>query len=71
MNQEVNDQEARDYRLGDSLRKDQVFLFERFHYSLEEKNERGVIVMDETDKNPDWRFVTLMENYFTKTVRRH
>ena len=57
------------YRLGDFLRKDQVFLFERFYYSLEEKNEHGVIVMDETDKNLDRRFVTLLENYFTKTLR--
>lgn len=57
------------YQLSDFFRKDQVFLFERFYYFLEEKNEHGVIVMDETEKNLDRRFVTRMENYFTKTVR--
>ncbi len=55
------------YRFDGFLRKDQVFLFERFFYFLEEKNEHGVIVMDETEKMQDHRFVTRMEKYFTKT----
>ena len=57
------------YRLGDFLRKDQVFLFERFFYLLEDRNEHGVIVMDETEKKQDSRFVTRMEKYFTKTEK--
>lgn len=52
---------------NDFLRKDQVFLFERFYYFLEEKNEYGLIVMDETDKKMDRWFVSRMKNYFTKT----
>ncbi len=49
------------------LRKDQVFLFERFFYVLEEKQEHGILVMDEVDKAEDRRFVRRMERYFTKT----
>ncbi len=54
-------------RYQDFLRKDQVFLFERFYYFLEEKNEHGVIVMDETERIQDGRFVVQMEKYFSKT----
>ncbi len=49
------------------LRKDAVFLFERFFYFLMEKQEHGVLVMDETDKHEDRRFVARMERYFTRT----
>ena len=57
-----------DYRLNDYLRKDVVFLLERFLYFLEAKRDRGVLVMDETDKREDRRFVARMEEYFTKTA---
>ena len=49
------------------LRKDHVFLFERFFYLLEEKQQHGILVMDEVDKTEDRRFVRRMERYFTKT----
>ncbi len=49
------------------LRKDQVFLLERYFYFLEAKNETGVIVMDETDKTEDRRFVQRLERYFKLT----
>ncbi len=49
------------------LRKDHVFLFERFFYLLEEKQEHGILVMDEVEKTEDRRFVRRMERYFTKT----
>ena len=55
------------YRVDNYLRKDIVFLLERFFYLLEEKREHGVIVMDETEKHQDRRFVTRLERYFTKT----
>jgi len=51
----------------DYLRKDHVFLFERFFYYLEEKREHGILVMDEVEKTEDRRFVRRMERYFTKT----
>ncbi len=50
------------------LRKDHVYLFERFFYLLEEKQEHGILVMDEADKTEDRRFVRRMERYFTKTT---
>jgi hypothetical protein len=50
------------------LRKDHVFLLERFFYFLEERREHGLIVMDEVDKSLDRRFVRQMEAYFAKTA---
>ena len=55
------------YPFDDYLQRDAVFLFERFFYLLEEKNEHCVIVMDETEKKQDQRFMGYMENYFTRT----
>lgn len=54
------------------LRKDQVFLLERFFYFLEAQQETGLIVMDGTEKAADRRFVRRMERYFelTDTGRR-
>ncbi len=50
------------------LRKDHVFLFERFFYLLERDKEHGLIVMDEVQKEEDRRFTRKMESYFTKTA---
>ena len=55
------------YQLDDYLRKDMVFLLERFFYFLEREKEHGVLVMDETEKQEDRRFVTRLERYFTNT----
>lgn len=49
------------------LRKDQVFLLERLFYFLESPREQGILVMDETEKTEDRRFVRRLQNYFTKT----
>ena len=49
------------------LRKDHVFLLERFFYFLEGKKEHGLLVMDEVDKTEDRRFVRRLESYFQKT----
>ena len=51
----------------DYLRKDHVFLFERFYYFLEAKKAHGLIVMDESERELDKQFVQRMERYFTKT----
>lgn len=61
----------RNFRFEDYLRKDLVFLLERFYYLLSEKNEHGVLVMDATEKVEDRRFVARMERYFTKTDSGH
>ncbi len=52
----------------DYLRKDHVFLFERFYYFLEAQHEHGLIVMDESEKTLDKKFVSRMESYFTRTA---
>jgi Protein of unknown function (DUF3800) len=54
------------------LRKDQVFLFERYFYFLEARQEHGLIVVDEVEKSWDRKFMRRIENYFSKTqVGRH
>ena len=54
-------------RAKECLRKDIVFLLERYFYFLEERREHGLLVLDETDKALDRRFVRRLENYFAKT----
>jgi hypothetical protein len=49
------------------LRKDHVFLFERFYYFLEAQAQHGLIVMDESEKTLDKKFVSRLESYFTRT----
>ncbi len=49
------------------LRKDHVFLLERFFYFLEARKEHGLLVFDAVDKGADRRFVRQLERYFTKT----
>ncbi len=49
------------------LRKDQVFLLERFFYFLEAKREHGLLVMDEVEKAADRRLVRRLEGYFSRT----
>jgi len=55
-------------REPDLLRKDLVFLLERYYYLLEMRNEPGLIVLDETEKIQDRRFVRMLERYFQETV---
>lgn len=49
------------------LRKDHVFLLERYFYFLEARKEHGLLVMDEVEKTEDRRFVRRLEGYFSKT----
>ena len=49
------------------LRKDQVFLLERFFHFLESEKEYGLLVMDEAEKSEDRRFVRRLQSYFRKT----
>lgn len=50
------------------LRKDQVFLLERYFYFLEKENEQGLLVLDETDKVADRKFVHRLEDYFRRST---
>ncbi|MCZ7662519.1 MAG: DUF3800 domain-containing protein [Thermoleophilia bacterium] len=49
------------------LRKDQVFLLERYFNLLEQEEQYGLLVMDEVDETDDRRFVRRLEAYFRKT----
>jgi hypothetical protein len=53
--------------LEEHLRKDLVFLFERFYYFLERRRDHGLLVFDQVEKTSDQRFVRQVEAYFTKT----
>ena len=55
------------YETEELLRKDHVFLFERYFYLLEQERKHGLIVMDEVEKSEDRRFVKRLEAYFRNT----
>ncbi len=52
----------------DILRKDHIFLLERFFYFLERERQMGLLVMDEVEKQEDRRFVKRLQDYFVKTA---
>ena len=56
-----------EYRFDHYLRKDHIFLQERFFYFLERQQEHGLLVMDQTEKQHDGRFVRRLYNYYTRT----
>lgn len=49
------------------LRKDQVFLLQRYFDFLEAEREHGLLVRDQVGHAQDRRFVSRMERYFTRT----
>ncbi len=49
------------------LRKDKVYLLERFFYFLEAERQCGLLVMDGTEKGQDRQFVHQLEAYFVRT----
>jgi hypothetical protein len=55
------------YEADEYLRKDQVFLLERYFYFLEQEKQHGLLVMDAVEKGEDRRFVRRLEAYFRKT----
>ena len=57
----------KNFQHADYLRKDHIFMQERFFYFLEQKQEHGLFVMDQTEKQLDKRFVKRLQNYYTKT----
>jgi hypothetical protein len=55
------------FQAEEFLRKDHVYLLERFFYFLEKKQQHGILVMDAVDRGADQRLVRRIERYFTKT----
>jgi len=53
---------------ADYLRKDHVFMLERYYWLLAERNDTGLIVMDRCEYSLDDRFVDQMQRYFTQTT---
>ncbi|MHC5540820.1 DUF3800 domain-containing protein [Singulisphaera rosea] len=56
------------YQADEYLRKDQVFLLERFFYFLEGEKQHGLLVMDEVEKTADRRCVRQLHRYFAHTA---
>ena len=54
---------------ADVPRKDIVFLLERYFYFLKERDETGLLVMDQTEKDNDRKLVQRMEKYFAHTLQ--
>lgn len=52
---------------ADYLRKDQVFLLERYYYFLEQQRSHGLLVLDRVDLSEDRAYLNRMQKYFTKT----
>ena len=50
------------------LRKDLVFLLERYFYFLESRQEMGLLVMDGSEKQADRKLVRRLERYFTQSM---
>ena len=55
------------HRDSDYARKDIIFMLERYFYALEEKQEHGLLVFDEVEKQSDRRFVKKLHHYFRET----
>lgn len=55
----------------DFLRKDYVYLFERYFYYLDDKPEEpsGIIVFDELEKSKSHILIGQIENYFKRTTK--
>jgi hypothetical protein len=53
------------------LRKDYVYMFERFYYFLEDKIDepQGIVVFDELEKSASHLLLTQMDKYFKNTVK--
>jgi hypothetical protein len=54
-------------KAAEYLRKDQVFLLQRYFTFVHAKKETGLLVFDETDDSADLHFIRQIERYFTRT----
>lgn len=51
------------------LRKDIVFLLERYFHMLEKPAEHGLLILDQIEQQEDKRFIRRLERYFTRTTK--
>lgn len=60
---------GRENRGQDFLRKDMVFLLERFFYLLEIEDETGLLGTDSIESRSNWRLLKQVEAYFSRTQK--
>ncbi|MDE0530727.1 MAG: DUF3800 domain-containing protein [Albidovulum sp.] len=56
------------YRFKHFLRKDLIFLQERFYWFLEAKQESGLLILDQVEKETDKRYLKRVQDYYIKTA---
>ena len=57
------------FEASEYLRKDHVYLLERFAIFCEQGQEQGLLVMDQVEHQHDMRFLKKLERYFVRTVK--
>ena len=57
----------KDYKFDHFLRRDQIYLQERYFNFLEGQKEHGLFVMDQIEVTEDRRFVRRLNDYYRKT----
>ena len=57
----------KDFNYNHYLRKDHIYLQQRFYWFLEGKQENGFFIMDQTEKQNDRRYIRRQHDYYTKT----
>lgn len=60
-------QKPKTHEAEDFLRRDLVYLLERYFNFIARENETGLLVFDETDASADQHFIRQIERYFTRT----
>ena len=55
------------YQFKHFLRKDLIFLQERFYWFLEAKQESGLLILDQVERETDKRYMKRVQDYYTKT----
>lgn len=59
----------KDYEFQHYLRKDLIFMHQRFFWFLESKQEYGLLVLDQVEKETDKKYLKRVEDYYTKTEK--
>jgi hypothetical protein len=57
------------YEAKEYLRKDHVYLLERFYYFLKAERDHGILIMDRVEDSDDRRFVRQLQRYFSRTQK--
>lgn len=57
------------FKFDEYLRKDHVFLLERYFYMLESRQEYGLLVFDEIEKQEDRKLSRRIQRYYTTTAK--